>query len=138
MIPPPQDYKGDFFQGAMLSCVVVLIILFKLPANFDSFFLTDIRTALVGVGLVIKDEKSGLTILDKGDLQLAYSKESRMLLSAPSFFMDVTSSRKDSGFQHVTRSNLSHVVMFSGVVDSLNLGSLPLSHENGLRSEIIY
>ncbi|KAJ7378733.1 Protein strawberry notch 1 [Desmophyllum pertusum] len=39
MIPPPQDYKGHFFQ--------------------------DIRTALIGVGLVVKDDRSGLTILDK-------------------------------------------------------------------------
>lgn len=48
MIPPPDDYKGHFFQ--------------------------DIRSALVGVGLVIKDEKSGLTILDKD-----YTNMSRFL-----------------------------------------------------------
>ncbi|XP_073258615.1 protein strawberry notch homolog 1-like isoform X3 [Porites lutea] len=49
MIPPPQDYNGPFFQ--------------------------DIRTALIGVGLVVKDEKSGLTSLEKGD----YSNMSRFL-----------------------------------------------------------
>lgn len=41
----------------------------KLSVNFMSFCLTDIRSALVGVGLVIKDEKSGLTILDKGAIE---------------------------------------------------------------------
>lgn len=39
LIPPPQDYKGHFFQ--------------------------DVRSALIGVGLVVKDDKSGLSILDK-------------------------------------------------------------------------
>ncbi|RMX57838.1 hypothetical protein pdam_00018567 [Pocillopora damicornis] len=38
-IPPPQDYKGEFFQ--------------------------DVRTALIGVGLVVKDDKNNVTILDK-------------------------------------------------------------------------
>lgn len=48
MIPPPQEYNGHFFQ--------------------------DVRTALIGVGLVVKDDKSGLTVLDKD-----YTNMSRFL-----------------------------------------------------------
>ena len=34
---------------------------------------TDVRSALIGVGLVVKDDKSGLSILDKGSVE-CYSK----------------------------------------------------------------
>jgi len=36
---------------------------------FVSVVLTDVRSALIGVGLVVKDDKSGLSILDKGNLE---------------------------------------------------------------------
>ena len=36
---------------------------------FVSVVLTDVRTALIGVGLVVKDDKSGLSILDKGKVE---------------------------------------------------------------------
>lgn len=48
MIPPPKDHQGNFFQ--------------------------DVRDALVGVGLLIKDDKSGLAMLEKD-----YTNMSRFL-----------------------------------------------------------
>lgn len=63
MIPPPQDYKGHFFQGVFRYTFVLLVC----DGTYcGSVVLTDIRTALIGVGLVVKDDRSGLTILDKG------------------------------------------------------------------------
>ena len=40
--------------------------------NFNIYFTlvlftTDVRTALIGVGLVVKDDKNNVTILDKGE-----------------------------------------------------------------------
>ena len=36
---------------------------------FGSVVLTDVRSALIGIGLVVKDDKSGLSILDKGKME---------------------------------------------------------------------
>lgn len=38
------------------------------------------RSALIGVGLVVKDDKSGLSILDKGKLE-CYSKQVEEVIS---------------------------------------------------------
>ena len=46
----------------------MLLCLCTYNTYFGSFLCADVRTALVGVGLVVKDEKSGMTILDKGEL----------------------------------------------------------------------
>ena len=40
---------------------------------FVCVILTDVRSALIGVGLVVKDDKSGLSILDRGKVE-CYSK----------------------------------------------------------------
>lgn len=44
-------------------------LFFSNGTHFTCVVLTDVRTALIGVGLVIKDDKSGLTILDKGEAE---------------------------------------------------------------------
>ena len=38
----------------------------KLASQLSSLYSTDIREALVGVGLVVKNERSGTATLDKG------------------------------------------------------------------------
>lgn len=48
---------------------MLLCCLFCKGNLFASVVLTDVRTALIGVGLVVKDDKSGLTILDKGEAE---------------------------------------------------------------------
>ena len=40
--------------------------LLKLASQLSSLYSTDIREALVGVGLVVKNERSGIATLDKG------------------------------------------------------------------------
>ena len=40
--------------------------LHKLASQLSSLYLTDIREALVGVGLVVKNERSGIATLYKG------------------------------------------------------------------------
>ena len=40
--------------------------LLKLASQLSSLYLTDIREALAGVGLVVKNERSGIATLDKG------------------------------------------------------------------------
>ena len=40
--------------------------LLKLASQLSSLYSTDIRQALVGVGLVVKNERSGIATLDKG------------------------------------------------------------------------
>ena len=40
--------------------------LLKIASQLSSLYSTDIREALVGVGLVIKNERSGIATLDKG------------------------------------------------------------------------
>ena len=37
---------------------------------FVSVVLTDVRSALIGVGLIVKDDKSGLSILDRGNVKI--------------------------------------------------------------------
>ena len=52
----------------MLSCVMETMILSD-PSLILIYFIfssTDVRDALVGVGLLIKDDKSGLAMLEKG------------------------------------------------------------------------
>ena len=41
-------------------------VLVKLASQLSSLYSTDIREALVGVGLVVKNERSGIATLDKG------------------------------------------------------------------------
>lgn len=66
LIPPPQDYKGHFFQGMLIQTVICWSCD---GPYFGSVVLTDVRAALIGVGLVVKDDKSGLSILDKGKVE---------------------------------------------------------------------
>ena len=41
-------------------------VLVKQGSQLSSLYSTDIRDALVGVGLVVKNERSGIATLDKG------------------------------------------------------------------------
>ena len=41
-------------------------LLLKLASQLSSLYSTDIREALVGVGLVVKNERSGIATMDKG------------------------------------------------------------------------
>ena len=40
--------------------------LLRVGSQLSSLYSTDIRQALVGVGLVVKNERSGIATLDKG------------------------------------------------------------------------
>ena len=53
----------------MGNCSLNALVLFLLFIYLFIFICsTDIRTALIGVGLVVKDEKSGLASLERGAL----------------------------------------------------------------------
>ena len=50
------------------ALVLFLLFIYLFIYLFIFICSTDIRTALIGVGLVVKDEKSGLASLEKGAL----------------------------------------------------------------------
>ena len=66
-------FQASATQAILVSkvgnCSLNALVLFLLFIYLFIFICsTDIRTALIGVGLVVKDEKSGLASLEKGAL----------------------------------------------------------------------
>ena len=72
-----QQRKLKLLMPALGRCAVVEMlggrkvpsgyyVLVKLASQLSSLYSTDIREALVGVGLVVKNERSGIATLDKG------------------------------------------------------------------------
>ena len=49
-----------FYGGFSLLCA-------RFMFKFILVFFTDVRAALIGVGVIIKGEKTGIEILDKGE-----------------------------------------------------------------------
>ena len=59
--------------------------------DFGCVVLTDVRSALIGVGLVVKDDKSGLSILDKGKVECYSKQEEEIIIGILYFYLIIDS-----------------------------------------------
>lgn len=72
LVSPPSDFKGDFFKG--MTCIVLpffflnqLFFICDRVFCYLFFFSVEIRSGLIGVGLINVEDRSGILSLDKGD-----------------------------------------------------------------------
>ena len=65
VIPPPEDYKGEFFKGDFCYFLTTVVLNFLMQLCYIYFYI-DVAMALVGVGIICNSETNpGVVTLDK-------------------------------------------------------------------------